>query len=79
MDDSVRSTDQIKQITGIPVLSSVSYILTKSEKRLRRLKIFGWLILIIVIGAAGLFFANKYLVNMEDLWSVVLERMKMIV
>lgn len=79
MDDSVRSTDQIKQITGIPVLSSVSYILTKSEKRLRRLKIFGWLILIIVIDSAGLFFANKYLVNMEDLWSVVLERMKMIV
>ena len=79
MDDSVRSTDQIKQITGIPVLSSVSYILTKSENRLRRLKIFGWLILIIVIDSAGLFFANKYLVNMEDLWSVVLERMKMIV
>ena len=79
MDDSVRSTDQIKQITGIPVLSSVSYILTKSEKRLRRLKIFGWLILIIVIDSAGLFFANKYLINMEDLWSVVLERMKMIV
>jgi len=79
MDNTVKTTEQIKQITGIPVLSSVSYILTKSEKRLRRLKTFGWLFLIIVVGTAGLFFANKYLINMEDLWSVVLERIKMIV
>ena len=79
MDNTVRTTEQIKQITGIPVLSSVSYIVTKSEKRLRNLKIFGWLILIIIFGAAGLFFVNQYLLNMEDLWSIVLERLKMIV
>jgi succinoglycan biosynthesis transport protein ExoP len=79
MDNTVRTTEQIKQITGIPVLSSVSYILTKSEKRLRHFKIFGWLFLIIIVGAAGIFFANQYLINMKDLWSVVLERIKMIV
>ena len=39
MDNSVRSTDQIRQITDVPVLSSISYIVTDSEKRARRLKI----------------------------------------
>ena len=79
MDNTIRTTEQIKQITGISVLSSVSYILTNSEKRLKRLKIFGWLVLIIFVGAAGIFFVNQYLINMEDLWSIVLERIKMIV
>ena len=79
MDNTVKTTEQIKQITGIPVLSSVSYILTKSEKRLNHFKIFGWLLLIIIAATAGLFFANQYLINMEDLWSIVLERIKMIV
>jgi succinoglycan biosynthesis transport protein ExoP len=79
MDNTIRTTEQIKQIAGIPVLSSISYIFTAGEKKSRRLKVFGWLILIIFVGAAGLFFANQYLINMGDLWSVVLERMKMIV
>jgi succinoglycan biosynthesis transport protein ExoP len=79
MDNTIRTTEQIKQIAGIPVLSSISYIFTTGEKRLRRLKVFGWLILIILVGAAGLFFANKYIMGMGDLWSVVLDRIKMIV
>ena len=78
MDNTVRTTEQIKQITGIPVLSSVSYIFTNSEKRTKRLKIFGWFFLIIIVGAAGLFCVNQYIVNLNELWSIVLERIKMI-
>ena len=78
MDNSVRSADQIRQIIDVPVLSSISYIITNSEKRMRRLKIFGWLFLIVIGCAAGLFFTNQYIINLEDLWSVLLERIKMI-
>jgi succinoglycan biosynthesis transport protein ExoP len=79
MDNTVKTTEQIKQITGMPVLSSVSYILTNGERRLIRFKIFGWLVLIIIVAAAILFFANQYIINLKDLWSVVLERIEMIV
>jgi uncharacterized protein involved in exopolysaccharide biosynthesis len=78
MDNSVRSTDQIRQITDVPVLSSISYIVTDSEKRVRRFKIFGWLFLIFIVVASGIYFADKYIINLEDLWSVFLERIKMI-
>ncbi len=78
MDNSVRSTDQIRQITDVPVLSSISYIVTDSEKRVRRFKIFGWLFLIIIIVVSGIYFADQYIINLEDFWSILLERIKMI-
>jgi len=78
LDNSVRSTDQIRQITNVPVLSSISYIVTDSEKRVRRFKIFGWIFLIIIVVVSGIYFANQYIINLEDLWSILLERIKMI-
>jgi uncharacterized protein involved in exopolysaccharide biosynthesis len=78
MDNSVKSTDQIRQITDVPVLTSISYIVTDSDKRARRLKKFVWLFLIIIIVVSGIYFADQYIVNLEDLWSIFLERIKMI-
>jgi hypothetical protein len=78
MDNSVRSTDQIKQITDVPVLSSISYIVTDSEKRVRRFKIFGWSFLIIIVVVSGIYLADQYIINLEDFWSILLERIKMI-
>jgi len=78
MDNSVRSTDQISQITDVPVLSSISYIVTDSENRARRLKRFIWIFLIIIIVVSGLYLTDKYIINMEHLWSIFLERIRMI-
>jgi uncharacterized protein involved in exopolysaccharide biosynthesis len=78
MDNSVKSTDQIRQITNVPVLTSISYIVTDSDKRARRLKKFVWLFLIIIIVVSGIYFADQYIVNLEDLWSIFLERIKVI-
>jgi capsular polysaccharide biosynthesis protein len=33
MDNTIKKTDQIKNITGVPVLSTISFIVTSEEKR----------------------------------------------
>jgi uncharacterized protein involved in exopolysaccharide biosynthesis len=79
MDNSVRSIDQIRKITNFSVLSSVSYIVTDREIRMKRLKIFGWFFLIVIVVGYGLYFSDRYIFNLEDLWSIFMERLKMIV
>lgn len=85
MDDTIKTTEQIKSVTGFPVLSTISYIVTSDEKRTKRYKkFFTILALILVIGALAVivdqFFisfdnlANKF----EDFWIIFLERIKMI-
>jgi uncharacterized protein involved in exopolysaccharide biosynthesis len=78
IDNSVRSTDEVRQITEVPVLSSISYIVTDRERKRRRFKIFGWLSLIIIIGVSSVYFVNQYIINLDDFWSILLERIKMI-
>jgi hypothetical protein len=77
MDNTIKSSDQLKQITNVPVLSSVSYITTDSEKRIKRLKIFVWTLLVVSLIIIGIYFASQY-INLEDLWGIVVERIKMI-
>jgi hypothetical protein len=77
MDNTIKSSDQLKQITNVPVLSSVSYITTDSEKRIKRFKIFVWTLLVVSLIIIGIYFASQY-INLEDLWGIVVERIKMI-
>ncbi len=78
IDDSIKTAKQLRQITNVPVLSAVSYIVTDSEKRVRRFKKLGWLFLIIIGIGSGLYFANRYVINLDELWSIIFERIKMI-
>jgi uncharacterized protein involved in exopolysaccharide biosynthesis len=78
IDDSIKTTDQLKQITDVPVLTSISYIATDREKRLKRLKKTTWLLIIVVCVGTVLYFANQYLIKLDYLWSIILERIKMI-
>ena len=79
MDDSVKSTDQIRQIVDAPVLSSISYIVTDREKRTKRLRNFIVAVFLIAGLCLGLYFLNQYVIKIEYLFSVILERIKMIV
>ena len=38
IDDSIKTSNQLKQLTNIPVFSAISYIETEEEKRQRRVK-----------------------------------------
>jgi uncharacterized protein involved in exopolysaccharide biosynthesis len=79
IDDSLKTADELKTLTGVPVLTSISYITTDRERRLKRLKKITWLLLIIICVIACLYFANQYLIKLDNLWSIIFERMKMIV
>jgi uncharacterized protein involved in exopolysaccharide biosynthesis len=78
LDNSVKSADQIRQITDVPVLSSISYVITDSEKRAKRFKLFGWIFFIIIVVGLITYFSNQYIINLEDFWSILVERIKII-
>ena len=86
LDNNVRTTEQIKQITGVPILSSISYIVTDEDRRFKRKRNF--LVGFAVFLSIGilLIIIDHYVISFEDLsikidqiWSIILERIKMIV
>jgi succinoglycan biosynthesis transport protein ExoP len=78
IDDSVKTSDQLRVLTGVPVLSSVSYIVTDQERRFRRLKKLGWGVAVVCCIGIAAYCVDRYLIELEALWSFVLDRLKMI-
>ena len=85
MDDTVKTTDQIKSITGMPVLTSVSYIVTTEEKHSRRIKKFIWSLAVFLALGVLLIVVNQFIISFDNLvlkfdqiWTIILERIKMI-
>jgi succinoglycan biosynthesis transport protein ExoP len=78
VDDSIKTSSNLKELCGLPVLASVSYILTDQEKRSRRFKRIGWTCITIFILGAVLFCVDKYLIKLELLWTFILDRLQMI-
>ena len=86
MDDTVKSADAIKSITGVPILATVSYIVTNEEKRAKRYKKFIWCLAVFL--ALGIFFiiVDRFIISFDNLvlkfdqiWTIIVERIKMIV
>ena len=85
MDDTVKTTDQIKSITGVPVLTSVSYIVTGEEKRARRHKKFIWGLGVFLVLGIVLVVVDQFIIDFDNLvlkfdqiWTIIQERIKMI-
>jgi len=85
MDSNVRTSEQIKQITGVPVLSSVSYIVTSEERRFKRKRNFLVGLAIFLSIGILLVIIDQFVMSFDDLttkidqiWSLILERIKMI-
>jgi hypothetical protein len=78
MDNTIKSADELRQITEVPVLTSISYITTTREKRIRRLKKITWLLLIIIGVGSCLYLVNQYFIKLNHLWRIILERIQMI-
>jgi hypothetical protein len=77
MDIKIRTPEQIKQLTGVPVLTSISYISTKEERKSNYLKKLGWAFIILVCIGTGLFCVDRYIIKLDEFWIVILERMRM--
>ena len=78
LDDTIKTADQLKQITGVPFFSSISFITTDSEKRLKRLKKLAWFLIIIACVGVASYFVNENVIKLDYLWSIIVERLKMI-
>jgi uncharacterized protein involved in exopolysaccharide biosynthesis len=86
MDSNVNTAEQIKQITGFPVLSSISFIVTAEDRLLRRKRNFlvglaivlAFGILMVIIDQFFMSFDNLT-VKIDQIWSIILDRLKMIV
>jgi polysaccharide chain length determinant protein (PEP-CTERM system associated) len=78
IDDSIKTTDQLKALTGVPVLTPIYFIKTEHEIRAKRLKRIGWTLILVLFVGAGLFLVDQYIMKLDEVWSIFLERIKMI-
>jgi capsular polysaccharide biosynthesis protein len=78
VDDSIKTPNQLKELTNIPVFSAISFIETTEEKRQRRLKN------LILAGAAvscvaiALLIVDQFFIDLDQAWEVVIERIMLI-
>jgi len=79
MDDSLKTSSQLKELTGVPVLSTVSYIVTDQEKRRMRIKRLGWTVAAICLLGPALYYVDRYLIELRELWTIIMDRLTMIV
>ena len=79
MDQGIRTSHQIRELTGTPVLSSIPYIVTDHEKNMARIKRLVWLFVIIGVIGAGLFVIDQYIFRLDLIWAAFLGRLQMFV
>ena len=78
LDASIKTSNQLKQLTSIPVLSTISYIETSKEKRERRLKQLRWACAALSLVAIALLIVHQYVMELGQVWKAVVERIMMI-
>jgi uncharacterized protein involved in exopolysaccharide biosynthesis len=79
IDNTIKTPDHLKAVTGVPVLTSLSYIMTDREIRARRLKRLGWTLMLLLLIGLGLFGVDQYIMKLNDIWTVLLQRIMTIV
>lgn len=77
MDPSLKNEDELSRITGVPVLTSLTYMETEQEIRSRRLKKLIWL-----AGTAGtiigiIIFINTFIIPLDELWANIVGKSAM--
>jgi len=85
MDNTVKNTDQIKSITHVPMLASISLMITDEDRRSKRRKTFLVILALILLLGGGLIVVDQFVISVDNLtvkfnqiWSIILERIKMI-
>ncbi len=79
MDRSIKSSQQLKELTGLPVLSSISFIETKEEKTSKKLKRIGLFVIIAFLILSILYYIDNHFVKLEYMWNIFLERLRIII
>jgi hypothetical protein len=79
LDASIKTSNQLKQLTNIPVFSTISYIETEKEKRERRLKKLIWAGAALSCVGIALLIVHQFVMEIDRMWVVFVERIMMIV
>jgi len=78
MDHSVKSADELHNLTGVPVFSVISYVESDNEKRTRRLRRGMW-VLVTMAGISGvLVVVSTFFVSLDSLWPKIQHKIDMI-
>ena len=77
MDPSLKNEDELSRITGMPVLTALTYMETDQDVRAKRIKKLIWL-----VGTAGtilgvIIFINAFIMPLDELWANILSRVAM--
>jgi polysaccharide chain length determinant protein (PEP-CTERM system associated) len=85
LDNTVKNSDQVKNITNIPMLASISLMITDEDRRLKRRRTFLVILAIILLIGGGVAIVDQFVISVDNLtvkfnqiWSIILERIKMI-
>jgi uncharacterized protein involved in exopolysaccharide biosynthesis len=77
-DDSIRTPNQLNELTNVPVLSAISYIETKEEKRQRRMRNLIWAGAVLSCIVIFLILIDLYVIKLHQAWEAVIERIMLI-
>jgi len=78
-DNSIKTSNQIKNLTGVPVFSTISLIETDEELRSRRIRKVFWAFGVLSFVGVVLLFINYYIIKLDVMWMIILDRITMIV
>jgi polysaccharide biosynthesis transport protein len=73
MDPSLKSEDDLSRITGVPVLTSLTYMETAPEIRAQRIKKLVWLFATAGTILGVIIFINTFIMPLNELWENVIK------
>lgn len=77
LDNTLRSQQEITQIIGAPVFSTLSFIETTQEKAFRYVRYSVVVLIIFSLSALVLYGVDRHIVKLPELLSILVERIKM--
>ncbi len=78
IDDSIKTPNQLKQLTNTPIFSNISYIESDDEKREKRVKKLIWAAVAVTCVAIALLIIDQFFMELDQAWEVVVERIMLI-
>ena len=77
LDSSIKTSDELRRITDLPVFSVISLMETDRERRIRWLKRVIWFVAVIVVIGVALVLVNSYVMPLDILWIKIQKRLMM--
>jgi len=78
VDDSIKTANQLKELTNIPVFSAITYVESREDKHQRRVKQLIWAVAALSCIAIFLLIFDQFVMKLDQAWEVVFERIMLL-